>query len=136
MIPRPYNLPQISIRQPPTTARMIGRGRGRGRGKPIVQPLRRPGQVAVITYGNEPLVDLSPIEERFVEAKGKEALPTGPNPSAVCCEQCVHQGSLGLYQPLIPVVVHGLRRHPQPLGLRCPSNLGNMTLWRDCYMTL
>ena len=87
---------------------MIGRGRGRGRGKPALQPLRRPGQEAVITSGNEPLIDLSPIDERFEDAKGKEALPTGPTPSTVCRQQYVHQGLLGLHQPLIPVVKHGL----------------------------
>ena len=64
--------------------------------------------MAVITSGNEPLLDLPPIDERFEDAKGKEALPTGPIPSIVCCQQCVHQGSLGLHQPLIPVVKHGL----------------------------
>ena len=37
----------------------------------------------------------------------KEALPTGPIPSIVCCQQYVHQGSQGLHQPLIPVVKHG-----------------------------
>ena len=64
--------------------------------------------MAVITSGNEPLVDLPPIEERFEDAKGKEAPPTGPIPSVVFCQQHVHQGSLGLHQPLISVVKHGL----------------------------
>ena len=63
--------------------------------------------MAVITSGNEPLIDLPAIDDRFEEAKGKEALPTGPIPSIVCCQQYVHQGSLGLHQPLIPVVKHG-----------------------------
>ena len=87
---------------------MIGRGRGRGRGKLALQPLRRPGQEAAIICDDEPLVDLPTSEERFAEVEGKEALPTGPTSSTICCQQFVHQGSLGLHQPLMPVVVHGL----------------------------
>ena len=87
---------------------MIGRGRGRGRGQPDLQPLRRPGQVAITSCDNELLVDLPPSEERFAEVEAKEAPPTGPTSGTTCCEQFVHQGSLGLHQPLLPVVLHGL----------------------------
>ena len=44
---------------------------------------------------------------RVREVEGKEALPTSSTPSTNCCQQFVHQGSLGLHQPLTPVVVHG-----------------------------
>ena len=86
---------------------MVRRGRGRGRGKPALQPLLRPGQVAVTSCDDELLVDLPLSEEVFAEGKGKEALPTGPISSPICCQQFVHRGSLGLHQPLIPVMVHG-----------------------------
>ena len=86
---------------------MVGRGRGRGCGKPALQLLRRPGQVAVTSCDNELLVDLPFSEEGFAEGKEKEALPTGPTSSPICCQQFVHWGSLGLHQPFIPVMVHG-----------------------------
>ena len=75
---------------------------------PVLQPLRRQGQAVGITSDNEPLVDRTPSDERFGEVEGKEALPTSPTPSGIYCQQIVHRGSLGLHQPLIPVVVHGL----------------------------
>ena len=86
---------------------MVGQGRGRDHGKPALQPLRRPGQVAVTSCDDELLVDLPLSEEVFADGKGKEALPTGSTSSPICCQQFVHRSSLGLYQPLIPVMVHG-----------------------------